>query len=292
MILNRLPQNVEAEVFKLIGDAQFQKIYSEDKTLDYLQAQKHNKDIQFQQLQLLLNKKNYVKIIGKNNIVQNKNIFKKLIEKLFKKSSKPIEGMFFEPITLALYSYLYTIKSNLIFDINKIDLIDLDIFFYLLQTKDYSYDWKSVLFKSSDYCNKVLKLTPSQIVAIFNRIYSIQFKVFSFFPRISDESSEPSFNVDWMLGILSKIKSYVSYTTEELYTRVSIMEIYYWYIQFCKNNGDKNIFIRNEQEILDEIDNRIIDLVIQRLMQKKIIKRDQHQYYFDLMKYTKEKDNG
>ena len=262
MILNNLPKNIVDEVFKLIEDQQFQKRFSEDKVLDMLQAQKHNKDIEFQQLQLLLYKKNI------------------------------IDGIAFKPITLALYSYLYSIKSNIVFKIEDATIDDLDEFFYILQTGNYEHDIKQLVLKSDDYCNKELHLAQHEAIKIFNRLYQIQFKVFSLFPRISNEGEEPIFNVDWMLNIISKIKPYVSYTTEELYTKVSVMQIYYYYAQYLRNNGSDSIFIRSEQQILDEMDNRTIDLVLDRLIQKQIIKQDQRKEYFDLMKQNEKEDSN
>lgn len=257
MILNNLSPEIELQVFELLGDDQFTKQLSEDKVIDYLQAQKHDSAIESQELQLLLKRKNMF-----NNIA-------------------------FKPITLALLSYLYTIKSNIIFDMNKINKTDLDIFFYLLQTKNYTYNIEQLFQQSEQYCKRKLNLSYTDSIKIFNKLYYIEFKVFSLFPRTNGEGVEIHLNVDWIINIISKIKSYVSYSTQELYTQVSVMQIYYYYAWWCRNNGDNSIILRDEQEILDEIDSRTIEIIVERLIQKKILKIEQKEEYFNLMKYSK-----
>lgn len=263
MDLNRLPSNIAYEVKMLTDDDQFQKKFSEDKLLDYLEAQKHDKAIEFQQLQLLLYKRN---MIG---------------------------GVAFKPITMALNSYLYCLESNIIKDVQKITMDDLDVFFYLLQTQNYTYDVQKLLRESHNFCKKQYNMNFNQAVYVFNQLSHIELKVLKLFPQASKEN-EQILNVDWMLGILSKVKPYTSYTTEQLYTKVSIMEIYYWYAQYRKNHGDNSIVARNNDEINDEMDSRMIELVVQRLIQKGILDSSKKQEYFDLMKNNnrEEQNNG
>lgn len=262
MILTKLPKNIANQVAKLTSDKQFQARFNNDRQLDFLQAQKHDKDIEFHQLMLLLQRKTI----------------------LF--------GIAFKPITLALCSYLYCIQSNIIKNVQNLTNEDLDIFFYLLQTKNYTSDVKQLITKSTNYCTEKLGLGWKEIFFIFNRIYKIQFKVFSLFPRTGNLDQEVFLNVDWMFNFVSKIKPYVSYTNQELYTEVPVMQIYYYYAQWLKNNGAEGIFFRDDEEVLDQMDSRMINMVIQRLIQKGVLEKDQHKQYFDLMKEVKEIKDG
>lgn len=261
MDLTKIPIEIGLEIKKLVVDSEFQKRFGEDEALDRLYAQIHNKDIEFNQLMLTLKRRTI------------------------------INGIAFKPITITLLSYLYAIQSSIINDKSNITIEDMNIFFYLLQTGDYTHDLKQLFVNSTDYCQKVLHLDARKMIFIFNRLYTIQFKVLSLFPR-TQIGDQPHFDVDWMFGIISKVKPYVSYTTSELLTEVSISQIYYWYAQFRKNNGDNSLYIRPNEQILDEIDTRTIDLVIFRLIQKGILKKDQYKEYFDLMKQTKENKDG
>jgi hypothetical protein len=66
-------------------------------------------------------------------------------------------------------------------------MIDIDLFFYLLQTKDYNFNLKEVLLKSTDYCNKVLKLTETKAVELFSKIYKVEFRCLNLFPKTDEQ---------------------------------------------------------------------------------------------------------
>lgn len=244
MRLETFPQNIQQAVFNLTEDEQFQKIFAEDKQLDYLESLKHDKQIEKYQLLLTLN------------------------------DTINILGVEVNPITLALYSYLYSVKSNIIFDVEKITTVDLDLFFYLLQTKDYGLDFKSVLIKSMGYCQKVMKLSLQEAVNLFQKIYKIEFRCLNLFPR-TGQQKEALFNVDWMISIVSKVKPLTSYSTRELYKDVSLSQIYYYFANYCRMQGDQSIFIRTEEEILYEEDFRMCELVVDRLIEKGVIAKEQ-----------------
>lgn len=241
---NVLPKNIQQAIIDLTEDEEFQKIFSEDEQLDYLDSLKHDKQIEFHQLQLMLRKK--------------LNLF----------------GIEFNPLTIALYSYLYSINSPIVFEIKKTTMIDLDIFFYLLQTKDYNWDVKQVLQKSAGYCFNVLHLNEKQIVKVFERIYKIEFRCLNLFPK-NDQQKDVLFNVDWITSICSKVRPLTSYSTEQLYRDISITEVYYYFANYCRMQGDQRIFIRTEDEILAEEDKRMCQLIVERLVKKGIIKPQQ-----------------
>ena len=240
MRLETLSKDIQQAVFNLTEDQEFQKIFAEDKQLDYLQSLKHDKQIEFYELQLLINKK----------------------IRLF--------DIDFNPITIALYSYLYSIKSNIVFDIDHITTVDLDLFFYLLQTKDYNFDLKQLLIKSMGYCQKELKLSLNQTIELFKKIYKIEFRCLNLFPR-TNQQKEALFNADWMTSIVSKVKPLTSYSTVQLYKDVSLSQIYYYFANYCRMQGDQSIFIRTEEEILFEEDLRMCELVVDRLIEKGVI---------------------
>lgn len=262
MDFNKLPPNIMQQVFNLLSDSQYQKRLKEDKVINYLQSQQHDKSIELQQLLLTLYKKN---VIG---------------------------GIAFKPITFALFSYLYCLKSNIVFEMSKITKDDLDLFFYLLQTKNFTYNISELMKQSYNFGERQYGLTHNDMIVIFNILYKIEFKAFALFPNSSTSEEEPCFNVDWMLNIISKVKPMVSYTTEQLYNQISVSQIYYYYAHYRRMNGDNSIMLRNSQEILDEIDSRTINILITRLIQKGVLQKQDYKKYFDLMKVSKEKNNG
>lgn len=258
MNITHLPPEVSQQIVLLTVDDEFQKKFRNDALLDKLEAQKHNPNIEFQELLLSLNKRH---MIG---------------------------GISFKPITLALYGYLYCIKSNVLYDIDKITKEDLDIFFYLLQTREFTYDMKRLLSQSMDYCKKTYGLDFEVMLYVFHKIYQIQWKVMSLFPHTGIDD-EPIFNVDRITSIVAKVKQLTSYTTEQLYTEISCSQIYYYFAQFLRLRGTDGIFTRNNQQILDEMDSRMIELVLERLIQKGKIDASKKQEYFDIMKKKQDK---
>lgn len=256
MNFNKLPQNIQQEIIQLTEDQVFQKRFAEDQQLDYLESLKHDKQIEFHELQLILNRK--LKLFGKE----------------------------FNPLSIALYSYLYSIKSNIVFDLQKVTSIDMDLFFYLLQTKDFNYDLKTVLLKSANYCQGVLKIKPEDIGKVFGKIYKICFRCLNLFPR-SGEQKDALFNVDWITSIVSKVKPLTSYSTEELYKDVSMSQIYYYFANYCRMQGDQRIFIRTEEEILYEEDYRMCELIVDRLIEKGVIANTQRDNILNQIKQEK-----
>lgn len=252
MNLNKVDKKIQQAICDLIVDEEFQKRFALDKELDYLQSLKHDKGIEIQELQLALTKK----------IV------------LF--------GIELNPITLALYSFLYCIKSPIVNDIHNITQIDLDIFFYLLQTKDYTTSMKQLMNNSLNYTSEVMKINQASAVKLFEQIYKIEFRCLNLFPR-TDQEKEALFNMDWMTSIVSKVKPLTSYTTEQLYNYVSVTQIYYYFANFCRMQGDQRIYIRTEDELLYEEDHRMCQLVVDRIIQKGIIQVSQRDKIIDLI---------
>lgn len=253
MNLNNLPKEIASQIAKLTEDQQFQKRFSQDEVLDKLDEQKHNQEVQFYQLQLLLNR------------------------------NMKLYNIKFNPITIALFCYLYTIRSSIIVKDKDLTIIDLDIFFYLLQTKDFNPDVKSVYLNSLNYSSRVLHLTPEDAVEVFNKLFKTQFRVLSLFPKFSNGDVQSIFNLDWALNLVSRVKPLVSYSTQQLYNDVPITQVYYYFADYCRSNGSEAIFIRTEQQILEEENERICQLVLERLVEKGIIKKEQVDKYLKLM---------
>ena len=135
-------------------------------------------------------------------------------------------------------------------------------------------DIKQVLSKSVGYTKNVLHLDEKQIVKVFEQIYRIEFRCLNLFPK-TDQQKKPLFNVDWITSITGKVKPLTSYTTEQIYKDISITEVYYYFANYCRQQGDQRIFIRTEDEILAEEDKRICQLIVERLVKKGVIKPEQ-----------------
>ena len=247
-----LSPEIQNAIIQLTEDQVFQKIFKEDQKLDYLESLEHDKQIEFYQLQLFLKKKIRLFDIDLN------------------------------PLTVALYSYLYSIQSPIVFDLKKTTMIDLDVFFYLLQTKDFSSDVGALFKKAVGYIKNEMKLDEKQVVQLFAKLYKIEFRCLNLFPKTGEEK-KAMFNVDWFTSLVSKVKPLTSYTTEQLYVDVSIPQIYYYFANYCRMQGDQRIFIRTEEEILYEEDYRMCQLIVDRLIEKGIIQQQERDNILKLL---------
>lgn len=253
MIFTKVPKDIQKAIQNLVVDEVFQKRFGQDKVLDQLDQLKYNPFIQMNQFQLTIH-----------------NNFKAY-------------GIGFKPITLALWSFLYIIKSPLIFTEKDTTNVDIDLFFYLLQTKDFSSPLDSLLNKSSNYCKSVLELTDKQISEVLQKLVKINFRVLNMFPSYKIEGYKPVFNVDWLTSIATKVAQVSNYTIDKVYNQIPICEAYYLFAQYCREKGSEAIYLRTEEEIMQEQDLRSTILVVERLIELKVIDEKDKQFYIKLI---------
>lgn len=258
MIFSSLPQNIQIQILKLTADEQFQKKFAQDETLDQLEDLKYDPFIQYCQLQLLLHQK------------------------------LEIHNVELEPLTLSLWAYLYSIKSPVVNNKDNISMLDVNMFFYLLQTKNFNNTFQQLLLNSFNYSTVVMGLSEKDAVDTFKKILKINFRVLNMFPRIGAEC-KTVFNADWMTSIVTKVHHVSSYTTQELYSEIPFCQIYYLFAQYCRQNGSQAIYLRTEEEIQVEIDKRSTELVVDRLIEKSVILEKDRDYYIKQIHVVKEK---
>lgn len=252
MKFSDVPFEVQIHIEQLVRDKVFQQRFATDEILDQLDALKYDPFIQYNQIQLIMHNK--IKLYG----VQ------------------------FEPMTLGLWSYLYTIKSPFVLNEEKYTTIDLDIFLYLLQTKNYNLELNELIMKSMNYSSQVLNLTQQQTVSVVQKLFKITLRVLNMFPRLQAEK-KAVFNADWITSLVTKVVQVSSYSTQELYKDISMCEVYYLFAQYCREKGSEAIFLRTEEEILAEEDLRATTLVVERLIELGHIDQANKQYYIKLI---------
>ena len=252
MNFSKLPFELQVHVEQLVRDKQFQKRFAEDQVLDQLDQLKYDPFIEARQQQLLFGNK------------------------------LKFYGIEFENLTLSMWGFLYAIKSPIIEDKNVISDIDLNLFFYLLQTKDYNLNLVELMKQSFNYTQNVLNLTLEQAKDVFQKIIRINFRVLNMFPRLKAEK-KAVFNADWITSIVTKVVQVCTYSTQELYKNISMCQIYYLFAQYCREKGSEAIFLRTEEEIVEEEDLRASTLVVERLIQLGHITEQNKSYYIDLI---------
>ena len=92
----------------------------------------------------------------------------------------------------------------------------MDLFFYLLQTKNFECDISELLINSMNYCKEKMNLTLDQAVEIFKKLLKVNFRVLNMFPRFQAQRRSV-FNADWITSIVTKVSKVSSYSTQQLY---------------------------------------------------------------------------
>lgn len=259
MKLSNLPQDIQYQIYLLTKDDQFQKRFGEDEKLDQLEQLKYDPFIQYCQLQLLLHKK------LKMNEVQ------------------------LEPLTLAMWAYLYILKSPIVAQGENITMLDINMFFYLLQTKNFDETLNELLINSNNYCVEKMGVSEIEAVDMFRKLMKVNFRVLNMFPKIKAEK-KTVFNADQLSSIVTKVSQVSSYSTQELYKQIPFCQVYYLFAQYCRQNGSEAIYLRTEEEIQIEIDQRSTELVVDRLIEKNVIEQKDREYYIKQIHVVKEKN--
>lgn len=252
MRFSEVPFEIQVHIQQLTRDKVFQKRFAEDEVLDQLDQLKYDPVIEYNQIQLLLHNK------------------------------LKFYGLQFEPMTLGLWAYLYTIKSPLVFEQKKATTLDADVFFYLLETKNYTLPLDELINLSINYTKDVLNFTKEQTQQVIQKLFKISFRVLNMFPRLKLDK-QAVFNADWITSIVTKVSQVSSYSTQELYKQIPICEVYYLFAQYCREKGSEAIFLRTEEEILAEQDLRATTLVVERLIELGHINESNKEYYIKLI---------
>lgn len=287
MVFSSLPQHIQYAIYKLTTDDEFQKRFGEDQVLDQLDELKYDPFIEWCEYQTAMHNK--FCCVLKNNLKFLKLRYLKFLKQFIECHHLFERHVEIEPMTLALWAYLYTIKSPVVSieEDENISILDINIFFYLLQTKDYGCTPGELLTNSMNYCTDKMNLSELEAIEIFQKIIKINFRVLNMFPKLKIERKSV-FNVDWMTSIATKVKQVSSYSTQEIYKEVPFCEIYYLFAQYCRQNGSEAIYLRTEEEIQIEIDLRSTELVVDRLIEKNVIEQDDRDYYIKQIHVVKE----
>ena len=277
MRFSEVPIELQVHIEQLVRDKVFQERFATDEVLNQLDQLKYDPYIEYNQIQFLLHNKFRVR---RNQQKTKVNWFKKLFSKLFSKPISPYIQL--EPMTLGLWAYLYTIKSPLVFEQQSATMMDADIFFYLLETKNYSLSIDELIKVSMNYSKDVLGLTKEQTEDVIQKLFKISFRVLNMFPRLQMDK-KAVFNADWITSLVTKVVQVSSYTTQQLYKQIPICQVYYLFAQYCREKGSEAIFLRTEEEILAEQDLRATTLVVERLIELGYIDQSNKQYYIKLI---------
>ena len=115
---------------------------------------------------------------------------------------------------------------------------------------------------------------------IILELVRMAFKALNLFPTMKHNSSKNVFDPDWLTMLVAKVHSVTGVSPEYAMTQMSISSCCYYFAQFARINGDKSVYRRDDEEILIMEDRRACELIIERLVELKVIPEEERDKWF------------
>lgn len=250
MNFRNLPKNIQEGIRELTTDEEFQNRFATDKVLDEIDAMKTNVADEYKCLQL---------VIG-NKI--------KINEKLF------------SALTPSMWSFLWVIDSPFVNYEKDVKAPDIDLFFYILENGIGDGDSVRIISDSLQYTPNHLKMTYDEGLSIITSIIKISFKPLNLFPKTNASGGRNEFDADWLTSLVAKVHQVTGYLPDYIMNEMSLTSACYYFAQYRRMNGADNIFKRTPEEILILEDRRACEMIIERLIEKKVISENEKEKWF------------
>lgn len=177
-----------------------------------------------------------------------------------------IDGRKFKAVNLLQYVYLWCIGSPLIKSSKeKVTEADLDIFFYTLNNK--IEDAVTLSTKALGEIKR-LNLDLKTAISIAYTLIDLAFQPLKMFPSSPNEGAKKcEFDTDWLTSMVAKVYSVTGLTPDYIMNNLSLTACCYYYVQWCRMQGAKDIEKRTPEEILKAQSERMDELLADRLIE-------------------------
>lgn len=240
MYFKDLPKDIQAGIFQLTKDEQFQKRFATDKVLDEIEQMKFNRAQELKILQLLT-----------MNKVQ-------------------INQRWVKGITPVMWSNLWIMNNAFISNTQKLSEIDIDVFMYMLENDVELFDPVIVLDRSFNYCvkNNISLETATNIILVSIKL---AFKPLNLFPKINKTPNNLLYDGDWLTSLITKVNAVTGYSPEKIMNDLSMTAVCFYFAQFARMNGNDAIYQRTPEQLLKLQDERCCELIVERLVENHVI---------------------
>lgn len=249
MYFKHLKDNIKEALKDLPKDAEFQKRFSEDPVLDSLDAEKFDPA------------KVYPDLLS------------------FCGFRRPFAKTALKPITPLMWAFLWAVDNPIVKTSKKeVKQTDVDLFFYLLENGVTDTPLTDLITRSIGYCASIGLSEEVQVNAV-NILISEAFGPLKMFPSqpktqlVGEEG--PVFDVDWLSSMICKVHQATGHSPEYIMKSMSMTAVCYFYVQWCKDQGAKGIDRRTSREIIEAQDRRASELVVDRLIEKGVVKPEE-----------------
>lgn len=247
-------KEIQEAIKQLPKDKIFQYRFGHDEKLDELEDERFNKKSLVRELQA------------------------------FKNCPLQVGNLKFSQMTIDAWANLWCLDSPFALGTDKISQADIDL---LLTAVDYHGDDLEELVKSSiDFCKK--REIPENIgIGICNALINLAFSPLKLFPDATEvkltKGQQPLYDAEWISSLISAVHQVTGAGAEKIMKQMSLNSVCQYYVEYAKSQGVKNIGKKSEAEIIQEMDVRSNQLIVERLIEKGIIKEEDKEYYETLM---------
>lgn len=111
---------------------------------------------------------------------------------------------------------------------------------------------------------------------VANTLIHLAFSPLKMFPSVGtvEVHEQLCFDCDWMTNIIAKVHTVTGLTPKEI-ENMSLCACCFYYIQWCRMNGSKEISKRTSEEILKAQSERTDVLIAERLIEVGILKEEE-----------------
>lgn len=251
MYFKLLPEHIKEAIVKLTKDDVFQQRFATDEELDKIEAMKINYQEEALMIEAILN----------NSIV--------------------INNIEIPLLTPAKWAYLWTLRSPIVYENEKISYLDIDIFTYIL-FKGTSHRKTDLITNAAGFCQSI-NLDYETAIAIIKKIIQISFRPLNLFPEIGDGGGQLIFDADWLTLTVARVHNVTGYTPEYILHNLSLSAVCYYFAQYSRINGVKNIYRRTDEEVLILQMERSVDLICDRLIELNVFSPSERLKYRMIM---------
>ena len=258
MYFSKLPKNVQEAIFNLTKDKEFQHRFATDKELDELDSLKNNPAEELKALQSVLG-----------------------LDLTFTDRKTKV-------LTPAKWAYLWILNSPFVTSEKPPTEIDIDLFLYILEKGVENGDVVESFNKSIGY-TKTINIDYEEALKVIINAIRIAFRPLHLFPKRQGNGSKLVFDADWITSLVARVHAVTGETPKYIMHEMSLTSACYYFAQYARMQGDDTIYKRSEEEILILQDRRACELIVDRLVELKVIPEEDKMNIFNVIT-TKPKD--
>lgn len=265
MNFSKLPEHVKKAITTFPDDAEFNEMLNNDKILDELDEEAAHNENDFDELLCLIEKTIYV------------------------------NGKKYRAISAKAWSYLFMLKSPLVQQSEQQPTsLDFDLFAYVVETNLSVTDPTENLKNCVGYCAKLGLDDDEKVIEYYEKQMKLAFSPMKMFPCAQTNyydndtvvKQNPSYDVDWLTTIITRVHAVTNLSPQQI-LELSMNTCCYYFAQWARLQGEKNIEKRSNVEITIAKLHRTIEIIVEALIKKSVIKPEERNEYIKLISSKK-----